>query len=115
MLIKTQLLYIDSLKTGCYLGKMISKEEVLKVAKLAKLSLTEAELEKYSKDLGQILNLVEKLNTLDLKNIEPTSHAHNEGYFSREDSPIDSGVIEKALEVSPERDGPFFQVPKVIG
>ncbi|MFH1181103.1 MAG: Asp-tRNA(Asn)/Glu-tRNA(Gln) amidotransferase subunit GatC [bacterium] len=54
---------------------MLSKQEVQHIAKLARLGLTEKEIEKFQKDLSQILNYVEKLKEVDVEEIEPTSHS----------------------------------------
>ncbi len=53
---------------------MISKEEVKHIAKLARLGLTEKEIEKFQKELSSILDYVEKLKEVDVSKVEPTSH-----------------------------------------
>ncbi len=54
---------------------MISKEEVKHIAKLARLGLTEKEIEKYQKELSKILDYMEKLKEVDISGIEPMSHS----------------------------------------
>lgn len=58
-----------------YNESMLSKEEVIKIAKLANIKLSESEIEKFQKQLSNILDYVKKLNALDTKNVEPTFHA----------------------------------------
>ncbi|MDH5174007.1 MAG: Asp-tRNA(Asn)/Glu-tRNA(Gln) amidotransferase subunit GatC, partial [Elusimicrobiota bacterium] len=53
---------------------MITKNEVEYVARLARLKLTEEEKEKYTKQLGDILKYIDKLNELNTEKVEPTSH-----------------------------------------
>jgi aspartyl-tRNA(Asn)/glutamyl-tRNA(Gln) amidotransferase subunit C len=54
---------------------MISKQEVQHIAKLARLGLTEKEIEKYQKELSSILDYVKKLKEVDISGVEPTSHS----------------------------------------
>jgi len=54
---------------------MLSKEEVKHIAKLARLGLTDAEIEKFQKELSAILDYVEKLKEVDISGVEPTSHS----------------------------------------
>lgn len=93
---------------------MISKEDILKIAKLAKLSLTEADKDRYTHELGQIIHFVEKLNELKLENIEPTSHAVEVTNVFRKDVAVISPVKEKALASAPKVEENLFQVPRII-
>jgi len=93
----------------------LSPEQVRKIAELARLDLTEAEVERYSVQLSNILTYVEKLNGLDVSKIEPTAHAISVPTPFREDRVTSSGKEkEAALGQAPDRDGDFFRVPKVI-
>ena len=98
----------------------ISREEVLHVAALAHLELTEAEVETYRRQLDSILDYVGKLNELDIASVEPmaqslavTSEAATAGAL-REDSPVTSDLAGAVLDVAPDPAKPFFRVPKVI-
>lgn len=93
---------------------MITKKDVAKVAGLAKLHLDEAELDKYTHDLGQILTLMDKLDELDLKDIEATSHAVEVTNVFREDEAKVSQAKEKVLRDAPQSKGTLFEVPKII-
>ncbi len=91
----------------------LSKEEVIKIAKLARLSLNEAEIEKYSKDLNAILGYVEQLQELDTKNVEPMIGAINHQKSLREDKAIDSGLQAAMLKNAPDAEGTAIKVPQM--
>jgi aspartyl-tRNA(Asn)/glutamyl-tRNA(Gln) amidotransferase subunit C len=91
----------------------LSKEEVIKIAKLARLSLSETEIEKYSKDLNAILSYVEQLQELDTKNVEPMIGAINHQKPLREDKAIDSGLQTAMLKNAPEAEGTAIKVPQM--
>ncbi|EKD41942.1 MAG: glutamyl-tRNA(Gln) and/or aspartyl-tRNA(Asn) amidotransferase, C subunit, partial [uncultured bacterium] len=93
---------------------MISESEVRKIAKLSKLQLNDDEIKVFAGELSKILGFAEKLDELDLKNVEATSHAVDMINVFREDKAVLSGVIESVLERSPDHDGPYFAVPKII-
>ena len=92
----------------------ITKEEVLHVAHLARLEFSEEELERFAKQLGEILSYVEKLGELDTSEVEPTYHALKLKNVFREDEVRESIPTEEALANAPERENGFFVVPKVI-
>lgn len=92
----------------------LSKDEVLKIAKLARLELSPDEVEKYSTQLSAILDYVEKLNTLDVNGIEPTAHAVLVPTPFREDEVVQDQTTEKSLANAPDHEGTFFKVPKVL-
>ena len=88
--------------------------EIQKIAELARLSLKPEEQEKLQKDLEAILEYVKKLDSLETKNIEPTSHVLNLENVFRADQVKPSEVRDKALEHAPLKEGKFFKVPKVV-
>jgi len=92
----------------------ISLKEVSHIAHLARLELTEEELEKFSIQLSKILSYMDKLNELDTSNIEPTSHVIPIKNVFRDDVVLPSLSSEEALRNSPERTGNFFRVPRII-
>ena len=65
-------------------------------------------------DLNNILAMVEKLNELDTKNVDPLVYINEEGNVWREDEVQHQLSREKALKNAPDQDGEFFKVPKVI-
>jgi aspartyl-tRNA(Asn)/glutamyl-tRNA(Gln) amidotransferase subunit C len=92
----------------------ITRAEVEHVARLARLELTEPELETFTVQMDQILAYVDKLNALDTEGIVPTSHAVPMENAFRADEPRESLGIEGALANAPNRVESFFRVPKVI-
>ena len=92
----------------------ITKEQVEHVAKLARLTIDEAEKEKLTRQLGQILGYIAKLNELDTAGVEPTSHAFPMKNIFREDQGRPSLDREEILRNAPERTEEFFKVPKII-
>lgn len=96
----------------------ITKQDVEKIAKLANLALTEAEVDKFSHQLSSIVSYVEKLNELDTTNIPPMSHSTLSGdtsYAMRDDEPVTSLGQKTALNNAPDGGEGHFKVPKVIG
>jgi aspartyl-tRNA(Asn)/glutamyl-tRNA(Gln) amidotransferase subunit C len=92
----------------------INREEVVHVAKLARLAMTPEETERFTAQLSNILTYVEKLNQADTSRVEPTSHVLPLSNVFREDQARPSLGSDKALENAREKEGPFFKVPKII-
>lgn len=90
---------------------MIDRDQVLHVAKLARLELTEAEVERMAGELSQILGHVEHMSELDLDGVEPTSHAVQLENVLREDVPRPSLPRERALASAPDATDSGFRVP----
>jgi len=84
------------------------------VAMLARLKLTDAEKEQFEKQVGSIINYIDKLNELDTSSIEPTAHVLPISNVFREDQLRTSLPREKALQNAPEKDDGFYRVPKII-
>jgi len=93
---------------------MINRETVEKIAKLARLQLSESDLEKYTGQLNNILADVEKLKELNTDAIEATTHAVEVANPLREDEVKTNTVIDAVLEISPDHEAHFFRVPKVL-
>ncbi len=93
----------------------ITKEEVLHVARLARLELTEDELHKFTDQMDSILSWMDKLASLDTKDVEPTYHAlDNLSNVLRKDEPGDSLSQHSVLANAPSREGGFFKVPRIV-
>ena len=92
----------------------ITTQEVKHVAGLAKLNLSEEELEKFPGQLDTILSYVAKLDELDTTGIAPTTHAFSKQNAFREDEVQDSLPREEALANAPNENGEAFVVPKII-
>ena len=89
----------------------ISREEVLHVARLARLELNDEEVERFREQLSAILEAVSKVSELDLSDVPPTSHPLDVVNVWDADDPGPCLTVEEALANAPERDGDFFRVP----
>ena len=89
----------------------ISKDEVLHVARLARLALTEDEIERLTEELGEILDAVGIVAELDLADVPPTSHPLDVVNVWDEDEPRDSLSLEDVFANAPAREGDLFRVP----
>jgi len=113
----------------------IVRQDVLRVAELANLELTDAEIETYGAQLGSILSYCEKLNELDTTNVEPLAQVlearassleaeperaktdPSEAQHLRDDVARDAGIIGEVIRGAPEAvdaQPPYFRVPRVI-
>ncbi|NCO83527.1 MAG: Asp-tRNA(Asn)/Glu-tRNA(Gln) amidotransferase GatCAB subunit C [Nitrospirae bacterium CG_4_10_14_3_um_filter_44_29] len=90
------------------------KISVEHIAKLARLSVSEKEAEAFRAQLQGILSYMEKLNELDTKDVEPTSHAVSLSNVLREDIQRDSLSKEDALANAPDHTDKFYRVPRII-
>jgi aspartyl-tRNA(Asn)/glutamyl-tRNA(Gln) amidotransferase subunit C len=90
---------------------MIDREQVLHVAKLARLRLSDAEVERMTGELSKILEHVERMDELDLDGVEPTSHVVELQNVLRDDVPRESLSRERALEGAPDPADDGFRVP----
>ena len=93
----------------------ISREDVLHVADLARLALTDEEIERLGDQLNAILEAVGKVTELDLSGVEATSHPLELVNVWAEDAPLPSLALEEALANAPEREESFFRVPPTGG
>jgi aspartyl-tRNA(Asn)/glutamyl-tRNA(Gln) amidotransferase subunit C len=89
----------------------ISRDEVLHVARLARLDLTEAEISRLQEQLSAILEAVGKVAELDLSDVEPTAHPLELANVWRDDEPRPSLSVDEALANAPDRSGDLFRVP----
>ena len=110
----------------------ITREDVLRVAELAHLDLTEAEVETFGRQIDSILTYADTLNQLDTANVEPMAHVAQPGAKPdaspdavsrhqsaagtplRDDTPVRSTVVVDILRQAPDAAAPYFRVPKVI-
>jgi aspartyl-tRNA(Asn)/glutamyl-tRNA(Gln) amidotransferase subunit C len=92
----------------------IDTELVRKVARLSRLELTDSEVQEFTGQLSAILEYVEKMNQLDTENVEPLAHCLPIHNVFRQDLVKESLGTDKAIANAPQRDGPFFKVPKII-
>jgi aspartyl-tRNA(Asn)/glutamyl-tRNA(Gln) amidotransferase subunit C len=90
---------------------MIDREQVLHVARLARLRLSDAEVESMTGELSSVLDHIEKIGELDLDDVTPTSHVVELENVLRPDEPRPSLPREVALAEAPDSDGAGFRVP----
>lgn len=90
------------------------KMDVEKVARLARLELSEEEKITFGDQLEQILTYMEQLNRLDTAGVEPTSHAIPIQNAFREDETRPSFPQEEVLSISPDQENGHFKVPRII-
>jgi aspartyl-tRNA(Asn)/glutamyl-tRNA(Gln) amidotransferase subunit C len=90
------------------------KVDIEKVAKLARLELSEEEKVTFGNQLEQILTYMEQLNRLDTTGVEPTSHAIPIHNAFREDETRPSFPQEEVLSISPDQENGHFKVPRII-
>jgi aspartyl-tRNA(Asn)/glutamyl-tRNA(Gln) amidotransferase subunit C len=90
---------------------MIEREQVLHVAKLARLSFSDEEVDRLAPELSKIVEYVEQMDRLELEGVEPTSHVVELQNVLREDVPRPSLPKERALEQAPDVADGGFRVP----
>lgn len=93
---------------------MIDREQVRKVALLARLDLTAEEEEQFTTQLGSILEYFEQLSELDVSKVPPTTRAIDVSNVTRLDQLQPYPDLEAILLNAPEHEGNFFKVPKIL-
>ena len=89
----------------------ITRDDVLHVARLARLELSDAEVERFQEQLSAILEAVSKVQELDLADVPPTSHPLDVVNVWRDDEPRPSLPVEQALANAPDSQDDMFKVP----
>jgi len=96
----------------------ISREDVVRVADLAHLELSEPEIEKFRVQLDSILTYIDKLKELDVSGVEPMAQALEPNTASedtlRDDVVRNCDISKEILKQAPQAKAPYFRVPKVI-
>jgi aspartyl-tRNA(Asn)/glutamyl-tRNA(Gln) amidotransferase subunit C len=96
------------------MDKIIDEAQVRKVAKLARLDLTDAEVAEFAGQLSAILDYVARMNELNTEGVEPLAHCLPISNVFRDDTIKESLGTEKTLANAPQRDESFFKVPKIL-
>ena len=91
-----------------------NKESLLKLGKLAKLSIKDDKLDSLSADLSSIVKFIDRLQEIDTEDIDPTSNSLDQNLILREDIAININTADEVLENAPEKELNFYSVPKVI-
>ena len=94
---------------------MIDRSEVLHVANLARLELSEVEVERMARELSAVLDHIEKISELDLEGVAPTSHVIDVASALRPDQPAESLPHDVALSAAPDQEAGGFRVPSPGG
>ncbi len=93
---------------------MIEKNDIEHIADLSRINLTDAEKEKFQKDIDEILIYVEKLKQLNLDDIEPMNHLIGKDSTLREDYSEDSDSRDAIIELFPEKEKNFLKVKSIL-
>ena len=92
----------------------LSREEVIHIAALARMGLSEAEIEKAREQLANILDNFEVLKEIDTTNVPPTAQSINLSNVMREDTPRESLAVEQVLANAPDREEDLFKLRPVL-
>ena len=92
----------------------ITRDEVLHVARLARLELSDTEVERMREQLNAILTYIDRLKALDVTGVEPTSHAVPLVNVMRDDEVVPCFAPAEMLRNAPDRVGEFFRVPRIL-
>lgn len=93
----------------------LSRQEVAKVASLARLAVSESDLDRMTVELSKIVGFVSQLSELDTEKVSPLAHPLDTDNVFRDDVPAASLTTAQALQSAPRHDGECFLVPAVLG
>ena len=93
---------------------MINREQVSKVALLARLEMTPEESEQFTTQMGSILEYFDQLSELDVTNVNPTTRAIDVSNVTRQDELQPYSNREAILQSAPDREDDFFKVPQIL-
>ena len=93
---------------------MLSKEEVLKIAKLARIALTEAEVEKFQKDLSTVLDYVEELKQVNVEGLKEVSQVTGLVNVQRDDVPVMADNHQEIFKNAPEMKDGYYKVKAIL-
>jgi len=93
----------------------LRREDVAHVAKLARLTMSEAELDKFTEQLGQVLDHASDMNALDLEGVIPTAHPFGLINVVRDDERRASLDHDVVIAMAPDAEDGRFAVPRILG
>ena len=93
---------------------MLTREEVVKIAQLSRIELSEQEVEKFQKDLSAVLDYVEELKRVDVEGLEEVSQVTGLVNVQREDKAVDHGNREEIFTQAPEMKDGYFKVKAIL-
>ncbi len=92
----------------------VTKEDIKKVSRLARIEVSEEKREVLANQVGGIINWVEKLNEVNTDNVEPLTNLYNESLRLNKDEVMDGNIAEDILKNSKDAKYGYFAVPKVL-
>ena len=92
----------------------LDREQVRKIAHLARLHITEQEVSAYAETLSRILGLIEQMNAVDTTGVTPMAHPNEADLRLREDTVTETNQREKFQQIAPAVEAGLYLVPKVI-
>ena len=92
----------------------LDREQVRKIAHLARLHITEQEVATYAETLSRILDLIEQMNAVDTAGVAPMAHPNEAGLRLREDTVSEPDQRDKYQKIAPAVEAGLYLVPKVI-
>lgn len=92
----------------------LDREQVRKIAHLARLHITEQEVGAYAETLSRILGLIEQMNAVDTTGVTPMAHPNEASLRLREDTVTETNQREKFQQIAPAVEAGLYLVPKVI-
>jgi aspartyl-tRNA(Asn)/glutamyl-tRNA(Gln) amidotransferase subunit C len=96
------------------MAQRITEDEVRHAARLARLELSDDDVNRFTRQLADVLDYMAQIKSLDVENVEPMAHPLDMPNVLRDDHPAAPLSREAALKNAPASDGTFFQVPKVL-
>ncbi len=93
---------------------MLTKEEVIKISQLARIALTEDEVEKFQKELSTVLDYVEELKQVNVDGLEEVSQVTGLVNVQRDDKVIESDIKEELFKNAPEMKDGFYKVKAIL-
>ena len=93
----------------------ITEQQVRHVAKLSRLELSDEQVHRFADQLTHVLEHVAKLEEVNVEGVEPMAHALDLANVLRDDAERQGLTVEQALANAPDKNPPFFKVPKVLG
>ncbi len=92
----------------------LGRDDIQKIAILARLEVNEQELEHYTRTLSQILGLIDQMNAVDTSSVSPMAHPQDVSLRLREDRVGETDRREQFQKIAPETENGFYLVPRVI-
>ena len=93
----------------------ITEDDVRHVARLSRLALSDDEVKRFARQLGDVMQHIQKLEAIDIEGVEPMVHAHEQVNVLRDDVEQHGLAVDLVLRNAPDRDELFFKVPKILG